>query len=318
MASPGATRAIVSLGWPMLVGQLAVMANGVIDNVMAGHLSARDLASVAIGSSVYYMVFVGLMGTMQAISPVAAQHHGAGRWHAVGETWRQGQWLAAALLLPGGLALAFPGALLSLAGAEPAVEAGAVAYLNALAFGLPAALWFRGFTTLNTAVSRPRVVMAINLLGPACKVPLNLLFMHGSDAPVALGLPAIPAMGGAGCGVATAVVFWVSAAIGFGLLRHDRFYVRFALGGIGRSGRTRTAAGRTSGKARGRRARRRCRCGRSQCRPRRRTSGLEGRHPRRTAAAGRPVFQTACPRLRSRFARQTIPQRSGIGQSRVV
>ena len=119
MASPGATRAIVSLGWPMFVGQLAVVANGVIDNVMAGHLSARDLASVAIGSSVYYMVFVGLMGTMQAISPVAAQHHGAGRWHAVGETWRQGQWLAAALLLPGLLALAFPGALLSLAGAEP-------------------------------------------------------------------------------------------------------------------------------------------------------------------------------------------------------
>jgi multidrug resistance protein, MATE family len=234
MASPGATRAIVSLGWPMFVGQLAVMANGVIDNVMAGHLSARDLASVAIGSSVYYMVFVGLMGTMQAISPVAAQHHGAGRWHAVGETWRQGQWLAAALLLPGLLALAFPGALLSLAGAEPAVEAGAVAYLNALAFGLPAALWFRGFTTLNTAVSRPRVVMAINLLGPACKVPLNLLFMHGSDAPVAIGLPAIPAMGGAGCGVATAVVFWMSAAIGFGLLRRDRFYTRYALGGIGR------------------------------------------------------------------------------------
>jgi MATE family multidrug resistance protein len=34
--------------------------------------------------------------------------------------------------------------------------------------------------------------------------------------------------------VATAVVFWMSAAIGFGLLRRDRFYTRYALGGIGR------------------------------------------------------------------------------------
>jgi MATE family multidrug resistance protein len=119
------------------------------------------------------------------------------------------------------------------------VRAGAVAYLNALAFGLPAALWFRAFTTLNTAVSRPRIVMAINLLGPVLKVPLNTLFMHGSDAPTALGLPAVPAMGGAGCGVATAMVFWISAAIAFALLRGDRFYAKFALRGLGRPRRAR-------------------------------------------------------------------------------
>lgn len=239
MATPGATRAIVSLGWPMFVGQLAVMANGIIDTLMAGHLSAGDLASVAIGSSVYYVVFVGLMGTVQAISPVAAQHFGARRMREVGETWRQGQWLAFAMLVPGGLVLAWPHPLLDLARAEPAVRAGAIAYLNALAFGLPAALWFRAFTTLNTAVSRPRIVMAINLLGPVLKVPLNALFMYGSDAPAAIGLPAVPAMGGAGCGVATALVFWISAAIGAALLRTDRFYARFALRGLGRPQRAR-------------------------------------------------------------------------------
>ena len=234
MALPRATRAIVSLGWPMLVGQLAVTANGVIDNVMAGHLSAVDLAAVAIGSSTYFVVYIGLMGTLQAISPVVAQHYGAGRLREVGETWRQGQWLAAALLLPGGLALAFPQPLLALTAAEPAVAAGATAYLGALLFGLPAALWFRAFTTLNVAVSRPRAVMAITLLGPVCKVPLNALFMHGSDATTALGLPAVPAMGGAGCGVATAVVFWMSALLGAAMLHLDPFYTRFSLRGAGR------------------------------------------------------------------------------------
>ncbi len=234
MAAAGATRAIVSLGWPMFIGQLAVMANGIIDTMMAGHLSPRDLASVAIGSSIYFVVFVGLMGTLQAISPVAAQHFGAGRLREVGETWRQGQWLAAALLVPGALLLAFPQPLLALADAEAAVRAGAVSYLQAVALGLPAALWFRAFSTFNVAVSRPRTVMAINLLGLALKVPLNTLFMYGSDAPAALGLPAVPAMGGAGCGLATAVVFWISAAIGFVLLRRGRFYERFAMRGLGR------------------------------------------------------------------------------------
>ncbi|MEI7445995.1 MAG: MATE family efflux transporter [Burkholderiales bacterium] len=234
MSSPRATRAIVSLGWPMFVGQLAVMANGIIDNVMAGHLSPRDLASVAIGSSIYFVVYVGLMGTLQAISPVAAQHYGARRFDEVGETWRQGQWLALAMLMPGALLLAFPQPLLALADAEPEVRQGAVDYLRAVAIGLPAGLWFRAFTTLNVALSRPRTVMAINLLGPVLKVPLNALLMHGSDAPTALGLPAVPAMGGAGCGLSTAILFWVSASIGWVLLRRDRFYAPFRLSGIGR------------------------------------------------------------------------------------
>jgi MATE family multidrug resistance protein len=238
MPRGGSTRAIVTLGWPMFVGQLAVMANGVIDNVMVGHLSGTELAAVAIGSSIYYIVFVALMGTLQALSPVVAQHYGAGRMPAVGDTWRQGRWLIVAMLAPGWLALAFPQPLLSLADADPAVTAQATRYLNALALGLPAALWFRAFGTLNTAVSRPGVVMAINLLGLALKVPLNLVFMHGTDGWPALGLPGVPAMGGAGCGAATAVVFWVSAAAGWWLLHRDPFYARFSLGGWDRPRRT--------------------------------------------------------------------------------
>ncbi len=234
MTAPGTTRAIVALGWPMFVGQIAVMANGIIDTVMAGRLSSAELAAVAIGASIYQIVFVGLMGTLQSISPVAAQHYGAGRMAEVGEAWRQGRWLALGLLVPGAIALAYPGALLALADVDPSVRSGATAYLNALALGLPAALWFRAFGTFSVAVSRPRTVMAINLLGPLLKVPLNALFMFGTDGQPALGLPGVPAMGGAGCGLATAVVYWLSAAIGWALMRTDRGYGRFAPRGWGR------------------------------------------------------------------------------------
>jgi MATE family multidrug resistance protein len=215
----------------MYVSQLAVMAHGIIDTAMAGHLSARDLAAVAIGSSVYYVVYVGLMGALQAISPVAAQHYGAGRLHAVGDTWRQGQWMAMILFVPAALALAMPQPLLAVTGAPTDTLQQATLYLNFIALGLPAALWFRAFTTFNAAVSRPRVVMLINLLGPVLKVPLNLLFMHGSAFTESLGLPAL---GGAGCGLSTALIAWISAALGWVLLRQDPFYKRFSLHGLGR------------------------------------------------------------------------------------
>ncbi len=62
----------------MLVAQLAVMANGVIDTVMAGRLSAVDLAAVGIGASIYVTVFVTVTGVLLALTPTVARLHGAG------------------------------------------------------------------------------------------------------------------------------------------------------------------------------------------------------------------------------------------------
>ena len=44
------TRAFVKLGWPLFIANLALVGNGTIDTVMAGRLSATDLAAVAVGS----------------------------------------------------------------------------------------------------------------------------------------------------------------------------------------------------------------------------------------------------------------------------
>ncbi|MBL8490000.1 MAG: MATE family efflux transporter, partial [Rhodocyclaceae bacterium] len=86
-------RELFRLAWPVLVAQLAVMANGVADTVMAGRLSAVDLAAVGIGASVYISVFVTAMGVLLALSPMVAHHYGAGRSDAVGAEVRQAAWL---------------------------------------------------------------------------------------------------------------------------------------------------------------------------------------------------------------------------------
>ena len=214
---------ILRLAWPVFIGQLAVMASGVIDTVMAGQLSARDLAAVGLGASIYISVYVSLMGVLLALTPIAAQHFGAGRFHEIGASFWQSVWVALALSVPGFIALAWSTPWLALSGAPPELAAQVDAYLMATAVGVPAALVFRCFYALNTAISRPKVVMVINLLGVAAKFPLNLLFMHGNAT---LGLPA---MGGAGCGMATALIAWVSVAIALVWLLRDTGYRRFAL-----------------------------------------------------------------------------------------
>src|SRR5262249_1395695 len=91
-APPRTSRAIVRLAWPVLVAQLATIASGVLDTVMAGRYSAVDLAAVGIGTSVYFSVFIGLMGVVHALSPIAAQLFGGNQHGRIGEETRQTLW----------------------------------------------------------------------------------------------------------------------------------------------------------------------------------------------------------------------------------
>jgi MATE family multidrug resistance protein len=199
-------RRLFRIAWPVLVAQLAVMANAVIDTLMAGHISAEDLAGVGIGAAIYVTVFVTLMGVLLALTPNVAHLHGAGRYGEIGEEVRQAGWLALGLLAV--VLLKNPEPLLAFSRVNPAVEAKVRLYLDAIAWSLPPTLAFRVFYGFMAGIGRPRAVMAINLIGLVFKVPLNLVFIHGHFG--------IPAMGGPGCAAATAVISWITVSIAWG------------------------------------------------------------------------------------------------------
>ena len=216
---------IAALAWPILVGQLAVIANGVIDTAMASRFSATDLAALALGASIYVSVFVGLNGVLQALAPIVGQLYGAARFREIGGEIKQGAWLALFLTIAGSLALAFPQPLLSLAHASPALAGKATLYLRILALALPATLCFRIYSSLNTAIGRPKMVMALQMVSLLLKVPLNWLFIFGGFG--------LPALGGPGCAVATALIAWVMFLFSLGILRIAPLYREFGLFGTG-------------------------------------------------------------------------------------
>jgi multidrug resistance protein, MATE family len=217
-------KQILQLAWPMLIGQLAVMANGLIDTVMAGRLSATDLAAVGLGSSIQITVYVSLNGIIMGMAPILGQHYGAKRFSEIGKIVSQGIWLALCLSVLGVALLLMHPVWLSIIQAPIAVAPITANYLWMAAIGMPAALMFRVFYTTSTSVSLPRVVMVIQLACLALKVPLNGLFIYGLDLP--LGLQ-IPALGGAGCGLSTSLLSWVSALLAWVMVRTDQRYTRF-------------------------------------------------------------------------------------------
>ncbi|MEO8278912.1 MAG: MATE family efflux transporter, partial [Ideonella sp.] len=183
--------------------------------------SAADLAALAVGAAAYITVFIGLMGVVIAVAPICGQLFGARKLAAAGHQLHQAVWLALALSLLGSTVLVFPEPFLSLSQVTPTVAAKARGYLLALAVALPASLTFSAFRGFNTAVSRPKAVMSLQLAGLGLKIPLSMALVNGVPA---LGLPAF---GVVGCGIATAIAMWAQLLAACWLLRNDAFYAPF-------------------------------------------------------------------------------------------
>ena len=197
------------------------MTYGVIDTMMTGHSSPADLAAMGLGASVYSSVFMGLTGVISALNPIIAHHYGARRWEAIGPSYVQGLWLALLLSLVGMPLLAFPDLWLAQLGTAPDVTALVTQYLRLLSLALPAALMFRATYAFNVAVSRPKVMMTVQVAGLALKVALNYALIFGH-----LGLPRL---GAVGCGLASLIVHWALFLMGWAYTHLDPEYRRFAI-----------------------------------------------------------------------------------------
>ncbi|MCF8205871.1 MAG: MATE family efflux transporter [Methylotenera sp.] len=212
-------RRIVPQAWPVLVGQIAVMMFSTVDTLMMGRVGPSDLAALAVGSAAYVTIFVGLMGVVLAVGPIAGRKFGAHDLPGAGQSFVQAQWLSVLLCIPGCLALWFPDPFAALAQLDAAQADKVRAYTRPEAFALPAALLFTAFRGFSTAVSRPKAVMAMQLTGLAAKVPLNAVLVFGWGPILAMGV--------AGCGWATAIAMVGQAAVAALLLRRDPFYHPF-------------------------------------------------------------------------------------------
>lgn len=220
--APHPLRGILRQSWPVLISQWASIAFGVLDTAMTGHSSPQDLAALALGVAIFITVFIGLMGVMHALIPIQAQSYGAGRYDEIGQAWSQGIWVSIILTIFGAVLMSFPDIWLSLSGpVDPAVRERLGSYLLALTFGLPASLLFRTVYSLAQAVSRPKMIMMINLAGVAVKIFLNWVLIFGN-----LGMPAL---GVAGAGIASSIVYWLTLGVSLWWLWRQPFYRQFNL-----------------------------------------------------------------------------------------
>lgn len=219
--SPSERSYIARHAGTVLVGQLAVMAFGVTDTVVAGRYAEDALAALSVGSAVFISVFVALMGVLQALMPIWAELFGAGRKLDVGRSVRQSMYLCGLLMALGIAALLLPAPLLRWAEVPPALQAEVTRYLAVLAMALPPALLFRVYSTLNQSLGKPLLVTWVQMGSLALKIPLSIWFTFGG-----LGLEA---QGAVGCAWATLVVNYGMLAVAVWTLRTQSIYQTYGI-----------------------------------------------------------------------------------------
>lgn len=195
-------RQLLALAIPVILAQIAQTAMGFVDTVMAGGYSATDMAAVAIGTSIWLPAILFGHGLLLALTPTIAQLNGSGRRERIAHQVRQGFWLAAAVSILIMIVLWNASYIIhAMHDIDPQLADKAVGYLRALLWGAPGYLFFQVARNQCEGLAKTKPGMVMGFLGLLVNIPVNYIFIYGHFG--------MPELGGVGCGVATASVYWV-------------------------------------------------------------------------------------------------------------
>ncbi len=194
-------RRLFALAVPVFLAQVTLVLMSVTDTLMAGRYSPVDLAALSVSTGLWNPLMLTLQGLLLALTPMVAQCHGANDAKGIRYYFQQSLYLAL-LLSVAGLALAeLAPAVIAMLDTQPKISALSRDYIDYVKFGLPGYLLYSVYRNLAEGKAYTKPALYISLLGLAINIPANYVFIYGK-----LGMPAL---GGAGCGLATALVYWV-------------------------------------------------------------------------------------------------------------
>jgi MATE family multidrug resistance protein len=212
-------RRILTLAWPVAITNLQWIVLNLIDTVLVGHTSTRELGHLSAGRAITYVAIVCSLASLQGVMVFAARADGAGEPGRAGDALRQGL-LFAGLLAATALVGLWISAdwLMRVAGVPDELRTGGAFYVRMMALAYPPELAFLATSYFLEGISRPRVAMAINLTTLPINAVLAWALIGGH-----FGLPVLGA-GGAAIGTALTVSLAAAAILAYVHLMPDAAY----------------------------------------------------------------------------------------------
>ena len=202
-------RGLLALMLPLYVANLMHIGMGVIDTIIAGVAGPVELAAVALGTSVTAPIMVAVGAVLTIVGPMVSRMRGAGAENKIGLLLNNAKALACVLMVVEALALYAGSLIFHWVTPDPVLAEKAALYVWCMILGVPASVLLRALQGNFEGYGQTRPAMVLAFAGLALNVPLNYVFV--------LGYFGAPALGGAGCGLATAIIHWI-IVLGLALL----------------------------------------------------------------------------------------------------
>jgi MATE family multidrug resistance protein len=196
-------KQVLTIAWPLLIAQLTQIGMGVADTIMAGQYSALDMASVAVGFSVMSPILFFIQGVALGLVPIVSGLLGRRSEQLVAS---QAQHMLLILLCISVLFINvywFIDSILLWFDVPANMQPITRDYIVYMLFALPGFAIYQAVRQTCEGLSITSPTMVIMFIGLLVNIPANAVFIYGWFG--------LPQMGGAGCGLATMLVYIVMA-----------------------------------------------------------------------------------------------------------
>ena len=214
-------QATFTLALPIVLTQLAQIGIRAADTIFMGRLGTAELAAGALGGNFYFVMYLFGLGVIVSVSALAARAQGAGDVDEVRRFVRQGFWVATAIGVPFAVILWQIETILLLLGQTSANSALAEEYIHMMVWGYVPSLWMVSLRSFVSALSRPRSVLLVTLVGVVVNAFGDYALMFGNFG--------FPALGLAGAGVSSSFVNIMMLFMLFTYVVRDKDFRRYAI-----------------------------------------------------------------------------------------
>ncbi|PHR61004.1 MAG: hypothetical protein COA43_05000 [Robiginitomaculum sp.] len=199
----GELKALLWIGVPMALAQLIQFFVMTIDILMIGRLGPSELAAAALGSVIYFLLWMIGFGPVMAVTPLISQALGADKDNIqdVRHTIRMALWTLV-FMTPIMVAIVlFTEPLSILFGQDPTQSKQAAYYIFALAWGWPFALGIMVLRNFLAALEKTKIPLVLVIITTAINAGLNYLFIFGT-----FGFPRLELLG---AGIASSLTYFI-------------------------------------------------------------------------------------------------------------
>ena len=209
-------RQILALAVPSIIANITTPLLALVDTAIVGPMgSAMFIAAIALGGSVFNMVYWLFNFLRMGTSGITAQEYGRGTSGNTSETLTRSLLIA---LTVGVALIVLRKPIISIAinfmDPDPATADIALTYCHILIFGAPALLASYSFTGWFIGMQNSRATMWISLLINVTNIVASLLLVYGLN------------FGIKGVAVGTLTAQWTGAAAAFLMARHNGYRIK--------------------------------------------------------------------------------------------